>query len=98
MKFTSDQYIRAPGTLTLDNEATCAFRSGPPEYRRKLGEQCTTMNDDRSIVVQFEALVCAVCVIVVTFTWLFVLVVFIGERRDSHCWGCPRTVECFTDL
>ena len=37
--FTSDRYIRTLTILTLNSEeATCAFRSGPSEYRRKLGE------------------------------------------------------------
>ena len=91
--FTSDRYIRTLETLTPNSkEATCAFRSGPPEYRRKLGEQCTTMNNNGSVVVRIEGFVRVVCVTVVTFTWPFVqcivdgaMVDFGGEKRGSHC-------------
>jgi len=50
-EFTSDRYIRTPATLTLSTEVIFAFRSNLPEYRRKLGEQCSTMNDDWAVVI-----------------------------------------------
>ena len=92
-EFTSDRYIRIPAAAhTLNGEATCAFRSGLPEYRRKLGEQYTPMIDDWSLVVQIEALVRVVCVSIVILSRLCVecvaaggMVDLVGERRSSHC-------------
>ena len=93
-EFTSDRYIRIPAAHTLNGKATCAFRSGLPKYRRKLGEQYTPMIDDWSLVVQIEALVRAVCVSIVILSRPCVecvaaggMVDLVGERWSSHCWA-----------
>ena len=41
----SDRHTRTLARLTLNIEVTCVFGRGPPEYRRKLSEQCITVEE-----------------------------------------------------
>jgi hypothetical protein len=69
----------------------CVFGRSPPEDRKKLEEQCSTMDAKWSVVVGIEAAAREVCSIVATLSWSSVgcvaagaMVGFVGGGRVSH--------------